>query len=173
MIIEFTSLDEFREKVAGLYIDKGDWLKAKIEFDVYYPAEIPISKEFVENKIIEALNKEYVFRSGFIEKSFMIFVTPKGYYYVGSGQGVKQVFHVYIEWILEGDPAPLISLVVVFAGVIGTLVATYFVIYNFRGTLEIIKSSPTVAEVVKGVTTTASLGLLLIIAIILYMVLKK
>ena len=105
MIIEFASLDEFRRKVAGLYIDKGDWLKAKIEFDILYPAEIVIIKEYIENKIIQALNKEFVFRSGFAEKSFMIFVTPKGYYYAGSGQGVKKVFRIYI-CLLYTSPSP-------------------------------------------------------------------
>ncbi|MEM0369046.1 MAG: hypothetical protein QXN57_06355, partial [Desulfurococcaceae archaeon] len=118
-----------------------------------------------------ALGKDKLTQYGFIEKSFMIFVTEKGYEYGGSGQAVYKKWHVYIEWVLEADPALLIYLAVIFGGAIATLITLKFVVREFKGSLEVFR------QVVKE-SPLAGLGLvglpiLIVIAIILYMVGKK
>jgi hypothetical protein len=169
--IVFNSLDELKQKLASIYLDKGDWVKAVIEFDLLYPADILMTKSMVEDRVIQALSKDQIKQYGFIEKSFMIFVTERGYEYGGSGQAVWKKWHVYIEWILEADPALLIYLAVIFGGMIATLITLRFVVKEFRGTLDVFR------QVVKE-SPLAGLGLvglpiLIVIAIILYLVSRK
>lgn len=169
--ITFNSLDELKQKLAGIQLNKGEWVKVKAEFDLLYPAEIFMTKSMVEDRVIQALNKDQIRQYGFIEKSFQIFVTERGYEYGGTGQAVYKKWHVYIEWILEADPALLIYLAVIFGGMIATLITLKFVVKEFKGSLEVFR------QVVKE-SPLAGLGLvglpiLIVIAIILYMVSKK
>ncbi|MEM4684453.1 MAG: hypothetical protein QXW45_06770 [Thermosphaera sp.] len=170
-VIVFNNLDELRQKLAGIYLNKGEWVKVKAEFDLLYPAEILMTRSMIEDRVIQALGKDKLTQYGFIEKSFMIFVTEKGYEYGGSGQAVYKKWHVYIEWVLEADPALLIYLAVIFGGAIATLITLKFVVREFKGSLEVFR------QVVKE-SPLAGLGLvglpiLIVIAIILYMVGKK
>ena len=169
--ITFNSLDELRQKLAGIYLNKGEWVKAVVEFDLLYPAGILMTRSMVEDRVIQALGKDKLTQYGFIEKSFMIFVSEKGYEYGGTGQAVYKKWHVYIEWILEADPALLIYLAVIFGGAIATLITLRFVVKEFRGTLDVFR------QVVEE-SPLASLGfvglpILIVIAIILYLVGKK
>jgi hypothetical protein len=169
--ITFSNLDELRQKLAGIYLNKGEWVKAVIEFDLLYPAEILMTKSMVEDRVIQALGRDKLKQYGFIEKSFMIFVTERGYEYGGSGQAVWKKWHVYIEWVLESDPALLIYLAVIFGGMIATLITFKFVVREFKGSLEVFrqiaKESPLAGLGLVG------LPILIVIAIILYLVSKK
>jgi hypothetical protein len=169
--IVFNSLDELRQKLAGIYLNKGDWIRVKAEFDLLYPSEILMTKSMVEDRVIQALGRDKLKQYGLIEKSFQIFVTDRGYEYGGTGQAVWKKWHVYIEWILEADPALLIYLAVIFGGMIATLITLKFVVREFRGTLDVFR------QVVKE-SPIAGLGLvglpiLIVIAIILYLVSRK
>ena len=181
--ITFNSLDELKQKLAGIYLNKGEWVKAVVEFDLLYPAEILMTKSMVEDRVIQALNRQQIKQYGFIEKSFQIFVTERGYMHGISGQAVSKKWHVYIEWILEADPAPLVYLAVIFGGMIATLVTLRLVVKEFKGLLEVfrqvVKESP-LADLGLAVKESpiAGLGLvglpiLIVIAIILYLVSKK
>jgi len=169
--ITFNSLDELKQKLAGIYLNKGEWVKAIVEFDLLYPAEILMTKSMVEDRVIQALKKDQVKQYGFIEKSFQIFVTERGYEYGGTGQAVWRKWHVYIEWVLEADPALLVYLAVIFGGMIATLVTLKFVVKEFRGSLEVFrqvaKESPIAGLGLVG------LPILIVIAIILYLVSRK
>jgi len=169
--ITFNSLDELRQKLAGIQLNKGDWVKAVVEFDLLYPAEILMTKSMVEDRVIQALGKDKLKQYGFIEKSFQIFVTDKGYEYGGSGQAVWKKWHVYIEWILESDPALLIYLAVIFGGMIATLITLKFVVKEFRGTLDVFRQ--TVKESPLAGLGLVGLPILIVIAIILYLVSRK
>jgi len=170
-IIQFNSLDELRQKLAGIQLNKGDWVKAIVEFDLLYPAEILMTKSMVEDRVIQALGRDKLKQYGFIEKSFKIYVTERGYEFGGTGQAVYKKWHTYIEWILEADPALLVYLAVIFGGVIATLITLRFVVKEFRGTLEVlrqtVKESPLVGLGLVG------LPILIVIAIILYLVSRR
>lgn len=169
--ITFNSLDELKQKLAGIQLNKGEWVKAIIEFDLLYPAEILMTKSMVEDKVIQALGKDKLKQYGFIEKSFMIFVTERGYEYGGTGQAVWKKWHVYIEWILEADPALLIYLAVIFGGMIATLITLKFVVKEFKGALDVFRQI--VKESPLGGLGLVGLPILIVIAIILYLVSKK
>lgn len=174
--IAFNSLDELKQKLAGIYLNKGEWVKVKAEFDLLYPAEILMTRSMVEDRVIQALGKDKLTQYGFIEKSFMIFVTEKGYEYGNTGQAVYKKWHVYIEWILEADPALLIYLTVIFGGMIATLITLKFVVREFKGSLEVfrqvVKESPLAGLGLVGLPILG-LPILIVIAIILYLVGKK
>jgi hypothetical protein len=143
-VITFSSIDELREKLESIELSKGDWAKITFEMDLLYPAEIVITKEWVEDRVIEALGRDKIKQYGFTEKSFMIFVTDKGLVPGPSGPAVYRLWHVYVEWVIEADPpSALLFLVVLFAGIIATLTALYFVVQGFKGVIEVIRKTIT------------------------------
>lgn len=165
--ITFSNIDELSEKLRGVELEKGDWAKITLEMDLLYPAEIVIMKEWVEDRVIEALGREKIKQYGFTEKSFMIIVVDKGLVPGTSGQAVYRKWHVYIEWVIEADPpGALLFLATLFAGMIATLTALYFVVQSFKGVIEVIRKTlaeipPELYEFLKYLGITALAGVAL------------
>jgi len=141
--IEFNSIDEMREKLSTIQLEKGE--KAHIHVDMYlrvmpkveFPIIIlPLPKCRSSNEIVSMIDSKLNDSINTLKEHGLILIDKKISAQYIKFDGVYCHYSVSIDIIVEGDVGFLIGFVIVMSFIIGFLIALYFLIDKFTGFIE-------------------------------------
>ena len=141
--IEFSSLDEMKEKLSSIQLEKGE--RAHIHVDMYLRVKpkvefpiiiLPLPKCRSSDEIVSMIDSKLNDSINTLKEHGLILISKNVKAQYLKFDGVYCHYTASIDIIVEGDVGWLVGFVIVMSFIIGFLIALYFVVDRFSGFLE-------------------------------------